>query len=270
EIDGPFDEEDSRMVVRGYIKKMTRPDAEFPSPKTPIQLMRVPYEAMKHMRVYDLAAECIQATLPYAWIDIAALNEQYTYNAKDAKNTVDNMHMHVCRLVTKIKEILEVNAGDITPEQISEFLYALANGDFLAIIGRALLAFATYFAARVNVDSEIDSVATLLKKRYSPEGVSQIFGPSLSDIHKATRQNELVYALSQQATHVYKFARDSKVVLEGLMAGLGITLEENPTSDALPCAYGRCSATHVDCVKLKIGEIITQFRTVQHAEFSHK
>ncbi|EUC54844.1 MYND finger protein [Rhizoctonia solani AG-3 Rhs1AP] len=255
EIDGPFDEEDSRMVVRGYIKKMNRPGAEFPTSESPIQLMRVPYEAMHHMRVYELVAECVQATLPYTWVDIAALNEHCIHNANDAKNAVNNIHMHVCQVVTQFKEILDVDVAYITPEQRSEFLHALEKGDFIAVVSRALLASATYIAGRVKVDygssrvwrdmiAEIESVASILKKRYPPDGVSRIFSPSLSDILKTARQNELIYSLSEPTSHVYKFARDSKAVLEGLTIGFGIALEQDPIPEALPCAYSRCSSAH--------------------------
>ncbi|CAE6512412.1 unnamed protein product [Rhizoctonia solani] len=256
EIDGPADEEDARMVIRGYIKKMTRPGAEFPTQVTPVQLMRVPYEAMHHMRIYELAAECAQATLPHTWVDIAVLNGRCALNAKDAKNAVDGIHMHVCQVVTQFKEILDVDAAYITPEQRSRFLHALENGDFIAVIGRALLASATCFAVKVKVDygsarvwrdmiAEIQFVATALKKIYPPDAVSRIFRPSLSDIRKTARQNELVYLLSEPASHVYKFARDSKTALEELMLGLGIQPEKpGHMMDALQCAYNRCSAAH--------------------------
>ncbi|CAE6443670.1 unnamed protein product [Rhizoctonia solani] len=255
EIDGPFDEEDSRMIVRGYIKKMTRPEAEFPTPESPIQLMRVPYEAMHHMRVYELAAECAQATLPCTWIDIAALNIRCTYNVNGAKKAVDGIHVHVCQVVTQFKEILDVDVAYMTPKQRSEFLHGLDKGDFIAAIGRALLAFGTYFAGKVKVDygscrvwrdmiAEIDSVASILKKKYPPDGVSLIFDPSLGDILKTIRQNKLIYSLSEPTSHVCKFARDSEAVLEGLMTGLGIILEHDPIQEVLPCAYSRCPAAH--------------------------
>ncbi|CAE6481212.1 unnamed protein product, partial [Rhizoctonia solani] len=64
--DRPTDKEDARTVVRGYIRKMVGSGNNFSSRMTPIQLMRVPYEAMSDMGDYELAGECARATLSQA------------------------------------------------------------------------------------------------------------------------------------------------------------------------------------------------------------
>ncbi|KAG8697890.1 hypothetical protein FRC11_014765, partial [Ceratobasidium sp. 423] len=133
--DGPTDKEDAQMVVRGYIRKMVEPDDEFPSRITPIQIMRVPYEAMSDMKDYELAAECAHATLSQAWVDATAVNDL----CDNPKNAVDTLHMHVCQIVKHFKGILDVDVDHMSQMQRRSFLEVLEASGFFALIGRALL-----------------------------------------------------------------------------------------------------------------------------------
>ncbi|KAH7322288.1 hypothetical protein B0J17DRAFT_245278 [Rhizoctonia solani] len=85
----------------------------------------------------------------------------------------------------------------------------------------------------------------------STNGSSRVWRDLVNDIKslvilfKTFRQNQLVLTLSRPASHVYEFARDSKLVLDELISALGIRAEAfDPRldPDIVECHSNRCPA----------------------------
>lgn len=263
------DKEDARLIVHAYIARLasqSKLKGEFPSSMSLVLASQAPFEAIVKVKSYDLAPPCTNASIEHMWSELKVLEERCKLDG--VETAIDQILIHVCHLSLNYNIILRARPSDMSSEHRVEFLRALARGEFVQIVGRTLLAYAMDLATGIRLDYgvcrcwrdlifQLKRMTTILENRYLDSPAYLMFEDCYSDLQKTCHQNDIILGLFEPSHFLYKFARDSLQVLNGLLNTLSgfNRYEFDQLVPPINCAYSRCPAV------CRVSASITKRRT---------